>query len=153
MASRFLKLVGSLSPEEQQLWFPNQKTQDPDSWHAPHLLNLKMGYDILLNNHNCKVQEIYTVQDHPPSPNEFLLLPPLESLYKTHVRNQESPQPGDSRPVMSQSKNEISKQMMNRWEPWEKSMQNSRNPRMLQQLTLHSCQLTTSNSSDKYSRP
>jgi hypothetical protein len=38
------------------------------------------GYDILLNNHNCKVQEMYTVQDHPPSPNEFLLLPPLESL-------------------------------------------------------------------------
>ncbi len=56
------------------------------------------GYDILLSNHNYKVQEMYTVQDHPPSPNEFLLLPPLESLYKTNVRNQELPQPGDSRP-------------------------------------------------------
>ena len=69
------------------------------SWHAPHLVNLKKGYDILLNNHNGKVQEMYTVQDHPPSPNEFLLLPPLESLHKTHVRNQELPQPGDSRPL------------------------------------------------------
>jgi hypothetical protein len=30
--------------------------------------------------YNCKVQEIYTVQDHPPSPNEPLLLPPLDRL-------------------------------------------------------------------------
>jgi hypothetical protein len=82
MTSRFLKLVGSLPPEEQQLWL---------------LLNLKTGYDILLNNHNCKVQEMYTVQDHPPSPNEFLLLSPLESLHKTHVRNLELPELGDSR--------------------------------------------------------
>jgi hypothetical protein len=85
MASRFLKLVGSLPSEEQQLWLPNQTTHDPDSCHAPYLINLKTGYDILLNNHNCKVQEMYTVQDHPPSPNESLLLPPLESLCKTHV--------------------------------------------------------------------
>jgi hypothetical protein len=35
----------------------------------------------------------------------------------------------------------ISKQMMNKWEPWENSMRKSRNPRMLQQLTLHSQQL------------
>eukprot|EP00001_Collodictyon_triciliatum_P156072 27337_3 len=43
---------------------------------------------------------MYTVQEHPPSPNESLLLPPLESLYKTHVRNQELPQPGESRPIV-----------------------------------------------------
>ena len=29
--SRFLKLVGSLPPEEQQLWLPNQTAHDPDS--------------------------------------------------------------------------------------------------------------------------
>jgi hypothetical protein len=46
MPSRFLKLVGSLPPEEQQLWLPNQTAHDPDSWHAPYLLNLKTGYDI-----------------------------------------------------------------------------------------------------------
>ncbi len=38
MAARFLKLVGSLPSEEQQLWLPNQTAQDPDSWHAPHLV-------------------------------------------------------------------------------------------------------------------
>ncbi len=80
---------------------------DPDSCHAPHLINLKTGYDILLNNHNCKVQEMYTVQDHPPSPNESLLLPPLESLYKTHMRNQELPQPGDSRPLCHRLKTQF----------------------------------------------
>ena len=31
--------------------------------------------------------------------------------------------------------------MMNEWEPWGKSMQKSRNPHMLQQLTLHSQQI------------
>ncbi len=67
MASRFLKLVGSLPLEEQKLWLPNQLDHDPDSWTTSHFLNLKTGYDILVNKHNCKVQEIYTVQDHPPS--------------------------------------------------------------------------------------
>ena len=47
---------------------------------------------------------------------------------------------------MSPSQNEISKQMMKKWEPWETSMQNSRNPRMLQQLTLHSQQIIKSTS-------
>jgi hypothetical protein len=42
---------------------------------------------------------------------------------------------------MSPSQNEISKQMMKKWAPWETSIQNSRNPRMLQQLTLHSQQI------------
>jgi hypothetical protein len=50
---------------------------------------------------------MYTVQDYPPPPSEFLLLPTLGSLYKTHVRNQELPQPGDSRPVMPPSQQTI----------------------------------------------
>jgi hypothetical protein len=45
---------------------------------------LKMGYDVLVNKYGCKVQEMYTVQDHPP-PTEVLLLPSLHTLYKTHV--------------------------------------------------------------------
>jgi hypothetical protein len=80
MVSRFLLLVGSLPPEEQELWLPNQLDHDPDSWTAPHLLNLKTGYDVLVNKHDCKVQEMYTVQDHPPPPNESLLLTPLHRL-------------------------------------------------------------------------
>jgi hypothetical protein len=43
--------------------------------------------------------------------------------------------------IMPSSQNAISKQMMDNWEPWEKSMQKSGNPRMLQQLTLHSQQI------------
>jgi hypothetical protein len=121
------------------------RIKQPMTLTLPYLLNLKTGYDILVNNHDCKVQEMYKVQDHPPSPNESLLLPPLESLYKTHVRNQELTQPGDSRPhnqVMSPSQNAIFKQMMLiKWEPWGKSMRKSRNPRMMQQLTLHSQQI------------
>jgi hypothetical protein len=97
MATRFLGLVGSLPLEEQKLWLPNQLAHDPDSWTSPHLLSLKMDDPVLVNEYGCKVQEMYTVQDHPPPPNESLLLPPLNSLYKTHVRNQELPQPGDSR--------------------------------------------------------
>ena len=84
---------------------------------------------------------MYTVQDPPSPPNEFLLLPPLDSLYKVHVRNQELPQPGDSRPVMPPSQNAISKQMMKKWEPWETNMRKSNNSRMLQQLTFHTQQI------------
>jgi hypothetical protein len=44
--------------------------------------------------------------------------------------------------------------MMNKWDPWEKSMQKSRNPRMLQQLTLHSQQIIQATSTqDLDSRP
>jgi hypothetical protein len=32
-----------------------------------------------------QVQEMYTVQEHPPPPSEFLILPPLNSLYKVYV--------------------------------------------------------------------
>ncbi len=141
MTSRFLGLVGSLPLDEhKQLWFPNQQTYDPDSWIVPHLLQLKVVYDVLVNKYRCKVQEMYTVQDHPPPPSEFLLLPLLDSLYKDHVRNQELPQPGDSRPVKSPSQHALSKQMMNCWGPWETNMQKSTNSRMLQQLAFHTQQ-------------
>ncbi len=102
--SRFIPALGqgwsSLPLETQQLWPPNQQAHDPDSWTDPHLLQLKMEYEVLVNNYGCKVQEMYMLQDHPPPPSEFLLLPSLGSLYKVYVRNQELPQSADSRPVM-----------------------------------------------------
>ncbi len=67
-----------------------------------------MEYEVLKNKYGCKVQEMYTVQDHPPPPSEFLLLPSLDILYKTYVRNQELPQLGDSRPVRSPSEHTLS---------------------------------------------
>ncbi len=73
MASRFLQLVGTLPLEEQKLWLPNQLAHNPDSWTTPHFLNFKTGYDILVNQYDCKVQEMYTVQEHSPSPNDSLL--------------------------------------------------------------------------------
>ena len=81
------------------------------------------------------------MQDHRPPPNESLLLLPLDSLYKAHVRNQELPQPGDSRPVMTPAQSALSKQMMKKWEQWETNMQKSNNPRMLQQLAFHTQQV------------
>ena len=140
VAVRFLGLVGSLPSDEQQLWLPNQIAHDPHSWFAPHLLQLKSEYGVLLNKHDCKVQEMYTVQDHPPPPSEILLLPPLQSLCKAHARNQELPQPGDSRPVMPPSQHALSKQMMKNWEPWGENMKMATNKRMLQQLALHAPQ-------------
>jgi hypothetical protein len=111
---------GTLPLEEQKLCLPNQLDHDPDSWTTPHFLNLKTGYDILVNQYDCKIQEMYTVQDHPPSPNDSLLLPPLDSLHEDHVRNQDLPQPGDSRPVKPPCQLgcqlAISKQMKKKWE-------------------------------------
>ena len=97
LASRFVGLVGSLPPEEQQIWLPNQLAHDPQTWVAPHLIQLKSEYAVLLNKHNSKQQEMYIVQDQPLPPSETLLLPPFQSLYKVYTRNQELPQTGDSR--------------------------------------------------------
>ena len=131
MGARFLGLVGSLPIDEQQLWLPHQLAHDPNSWIATHLLQLKSEYGVLLNEHDCKVQEMYTVQDQPPPPSEILLLPPLECLCKAHARNQELPQPGESRPVMPPSQNAVSNQMMRHWEPWEENMRKTTNKRMM----------------------
>ncbi len=57
----FFYSVANKQTEEQKLWLPNQLAHDSDSWHAPHLLNLKKGYDGLINKHDYKVQEMYTV--------------------------------------------------------------------------------------------
>ncbi len=51
MSSRFLGLVGSLTPDEQNLWILNQVVHDPDTWTTPHLLQLEREYDILVDKH------------------------------------------------------------------------------------------------------
>jgi hypothetical protein len=66
---------------------------------------------------------------------------PLDGLYKAFVRNQELPQPGDSRPLMPPSQRALSKQMMKYWGPWETNMQKSTNQRMLQQLAFRMQQI------------
>ncbi len=80
------------------------------------------------------------MQDQPLPPSEILLLPSLQSLCKTHVRNQELPQPGDSRLVMPPSQHALSKQMMKKWELWEENKKKATNTRMLQQLVFHAPQ-------------
>ena len=132
MVSRFLTLVGSLSLEEQKLWFPNQVVHDPDTWTVPHLLHLNSEYDVLVNKYGYLVQEMYTVGDPETQdpPSEFLLLPSLHCLYKDNVRNQEPPQPGDSRPVLASSQRVLSRQMMRNWETWDTNIQKSNNNRI-----------------------
>ena len=98
MGARFLGLLGSWPLDEQKIWLPNQSAQDPQTWLAPNLLHLKQVYEVLLNKFNCKEQESYVVQDQPLPPSNILLLPPLSSLCKVYMRNQEMPQTGDSRP-------------------------------------------------------
>ncbi len=49
ISSRFLGLVEPLPLEEQQLWLPNQQAHDPDSWITPHLFQLKLEYEVLIN--------------------------------------------------------------------------------------------------------
>ncbi len=73
MGSRFLGFVGSLPPDEQKNWIPNQSTHDPQTWVTPNLLHLKSVYEVLLNKHNCKEQESYLGQDQPLHPSDTLL--------------------------------------------------------------------------------
>ena len=51
ISSRYLGLVGSLSPDEQNLWFPNKMVHDPDTWTATRLLQLKREYEILVDKY------------------------------------------------------------------------------------------------------
>jgi hypothetical protein len=81
MATRFLDCVGSLSSVEQQLWFPNQNVQDPDTWTLPHLIQLKQECIKLVKDFNSDIQEFITVQDPPAHPSNILHLPPLTSLH------------------------------------------------------------------------
>jgi hypothetical protein len=70
MASRFVGLVGSLPPEEQQIWFPNQLANDPQTWVAPHLIQLKSEYGVLLNKLNCK-EHLGNVHSVRPASSSF----------------------------------------------------------------------------------
>ena len=112
MASRFMGLVGSLPPDEQNFCLPNQVVHDPDKWTTPHLLQLKREYDILTDKYDVPCQEMLTVQDPSTPPSDILLLPPLKCLYKSKVRIQDLPQPGDSRLVLSSSQLTLSRQIM-----------------------------------------
>jgi hypothetical protein len=67
MTALFLGFVGSLSSSEQQLWFPNQNVQDPDTWTLSHLIQLQHEYKKLVEDFNCDIQEFITIQD-PPDP-------------------------------------------------------------------------------------
>jgi hypothetical protein len=136
MGARFLGLLGSWPLDEQKIWLPNQSVQDPQTWLAPNLLHLKQVYEVLLTKFDCKEQDSYVVQDQPLPPSDILLLPPLSSLCKVYMRNQEMPQSGDSRPVMPPSQNALSKQVMKKWDFWDFSIDNA-NKRMLEQWALH----------------
>ena len=69
-------------------------------------------------------------------PVDTLLLPPLESLHSATVRNQERPQPGESRPVLSPSQRTLSRQLMRAWEPWTTIIATSQNTRILDHLAF-----------------
>jgi hypothetical protein len=113
MVSRFLGLMGSLPPDKQHLWFPNQVGQhDPGTWTLTHRLQVKSEYVIHVDKYACIVLETYTVQDPPAAPSDNLLLLSPKCLLTDTVRVQELPQPGDSRPVLSPSVRTLSRQIM-----------------------------------------
>jgi hypothetical protein len=70
-------------------------------------------------------------------PSECLLLPPLHCLHKANVRNQEPPQPGESRPVLAWSQRVLSRHMMRNYEPWIINIRKSNNNRIVHQLVFH----------------
>jgi hypothetical protein len=92
-----LAFVASLSSSEQQLCFPNQNVQDPDTWTLPHLIQLKQEYKKLVKDFNRDIQEFITVQELPAPPSNIIHLPPLTSLHSATTRNMELLQPEELR--------------------------------------------------------
>jgi hypothetical protein len=123
MVSRFLDFVDSLSSSEQQLWFPNQNVQDPDTWTLPHLIQLLHEYKKLVEDFNCDIQEFIT-------PSNILHLPPLTRLHSATTRNMELPQPGEPRKVQPPSQRTLSRQLMRSWPLWKTNIDTSSNTRI-----------------------
>jgi hypothetical protein len=106
MTGRFLGFVGSLSSVEQQLWFPNQNVQCPDTWTLSHLLQLKQEYIKLVEEFNCDIQEFIVVQGPPSPPSNILHFSPLTRLHSVTTHNMELPHPGESRKVQPPSRDD-----------------------------------------------
>jgi len=109
---------------EQLLGSLNAQSQAPDDplslrayigllWASFHAQDHQCDPHIFVDyNRLCRQEpDSYVVQDQPLPPSDILLLPPLSSLCKVHMRSQEMPQSGDSRPVMPPSQDALSKQM------------------------------------------
>ena len=75
ITSRFLGLVDSLPPDEQNLWIPNHVVYDPDTWTTPHLLQLKSEYEILVDKYGCVVKlSWWKTLLFPPQIHSYCLL-------------------------------------------------------------------------------
>jgi hypothetical protein len=130
MALRFVGLVGSLPPDEQQIWLPNQLVHYPQTWVAPHFLQLKSEYAVILNKHNCKEQEMCIVKT-----SLFLLLRiSYYRLFQAFTRLIREIRRCLSRgfsTVMPLSQHTLSKQMMKNMNVWEDNIKKTTNKRIL----------------------
>jgi len=137
MSSHVIGFVGSLSSSEQQLWFPNQNVQDPDTWTFPHFLQFNQEYKKLVEDFNCDIQEFVILSPRRPSSSPVRHSSfALHSLHSTTTCNMELPQPGEPRKVQPPSQRTLSRQLMKSWTLWKTTIAAASNTRMLEQLAL-----------------
>ena len=59
--------LGSRTKAFQHVWLPGNDLQDPATWHAPSLCQLKRMHEDLLQHYDCTDQQASTAQQAPPS--------------------------------------------------------------------------------------
>ena len=112
--ARFVAFLGTFACPAQQVWLPGNYLQDPASWMAPPLCQLKQLHEDLLQHYDCTDQPA-EAQPAPPSGaggssaanaganpqpqptasqdngNDKLVLPQLNRLHEAFKRSQVSP--------------------------------------------------------------
>jgi hypothetical protein len=62
-SARFVAFLGTFACPAQQVWLPGNDLQDPATWDAPPLSQLKRMHEELLNHSDCTNQQAAAQQE------------------------------------------------------------------------------------------
>jgi hypothetical protein len=158
--ARFVAFLGTFASPAQQVWLPGNDLQDPATWDAPPLRQLKHVHEDLLQHYDCPDQP--AAQQAPPSAggsagnnpqpqpadsqgngNGKLILTQLNRLHEAFKRSQVSPpassssqdQPTRPRPIPSQRR--LTQQLTKEWPQYKALRQRYAGTRFEEQRQLH----------------
>jgi hypothetical protein len=161
--ARFVAFLGIFAPPAQQVWLPGNDLQDPATWDAPPLRQLKHVHEDLLQHYDCTDQPAAPPQAPPsgsaaahagvnPQPppagsqdncNGKLVLPQLNLLHEAFKRSQVSTpassssqdQPTRPKPIPSQRR--LTQQLTKEYPQYKALRQRYAGTRFEEQRQLH----------------
>jgi hypothetical protein len=165
--ARVVAFLGTVACPAQQVWLPGNNLQDPDTWDAPPLRQLKRMHEDLLQRYDCTDQPAAAQQAPPsgaggspaanaganpqPQPagsqdngNGKIVLPQLNRLHEAFKRSQVSPPASSSsqdqqpnRPRPIPSQRRLTQQLTKEWPQYKALRQRYAGTRFEEQRQLH----------------